>query len=731
VSVSWRDTCQFRSSREPRRHFFPLAKISSSRYGSCAIMRRRKFLNLVSAGGAYLGLAPNLISTKTLGQTAAPNPSVKRVLVVFKCHFDAGFIDTQANVVRRYFDEYFPQAIKTAESLSPSGSPRYVWTTGSWLLYEYLEQANVENRKKMEQAIHSGFIAWHALPFTWQTEMMDPTMIAGALSLSQSLDKRFGTQTTGAKMSDVPGHTRGIVAPLAAHGVSFLDIGVNEASRPAILPPIFRWKDATGATIVVMYHFSYGAVVIVPHSDLAIATIVRDDNSGPHTPEEIAQTYADLQKRFPNAQITATNLATVANAVEPYAASLPIVAQEIGDTWIHGVASDPLKVARYREVSRLRQKWLMEGKFEVGDATDIQLLRSLLLEVEHTWGTDTKTWLDFDNYIPRDLQRMLDRKNYKVVEFSWEEKRHDLYAGLNALPRNLQNEAAPVLAALVPKRLLPLSQKHTANTELETEHFVVRLDEKTGALHKLKNKASGHDWTSPENPCALFTYQTLSQKDYEQFFKDYVISTEDWAFKDFGKPGIERFGAQSQIWAPTLLETTVDGDGDSHLLQARLEILDVEAINSGRVAFPKQVFVRYAFPKAKPAIEIQVSWFGKLPTRMPEALWLSFNPLADPKSWMMRKSGQDVSPFDVAECGNRHLHGLMDSITCKDGANTLRFTTLDAPLVSVGRQSPLNFSKTQPTLQSGIHFNLFNNAWGTNYIMWYAEDSRFRFLLEA
>jgi len=37
----------------------------------------------------------------------------------------------------------------------------------------------------------------------------------------------------------------------------------------------------------------------------------------------------------------------IANAVEPYRERLPIVTQEIGDTWISGVPSDPLKVARY------------------------------------------------------------------------------------------------------------------------------------------------------------------------------------------------------------------------------------------------------------------------------------------------------------------------------------------------------------------------------------------------
>ena len=109
-------------------------------------------------------------------------------------------------------------------------------------------------------------------------------MIEGAIGLSQALDRRFGRTTTGAKMTDVPGHTRGLIAPLAAHGVKFLDIGVNDASTPAEVPPLFLWKDPSGSTLVVMYHHGYGGVVHVPGSDLAVAIVVRDDNTGPHTP---------------------------------------------------------------------------------------------------------------------------------------------------------------------------------------------------------------------------------------------------------------------------------------------------------------------------------------------------------------------------------------------------------------------------------------------------------------
>jgi len=317
-------------------------------------MQRRDFIKS-ALGSTVLWKASPLFAFQSSAQSQAADPGVTCVLVMFKCHFDAGFIDTQAAVVHRYFKEYFPRAIDLANELRQSGSYRYVWTTGSWLLYEYLEQATSAERVRMEKAISAGDIAWHALPFTWQTELMDASMISGSIGLSKTLDRRFGKTTTGAKMSDVPGHTRGLIAPLAAQGVRFLDIGVNEASTPAEVPPLFLWKNSSGAGLVIMYHHGYGGVVRVPDSDLAIAIVVRDDNSGPHTAEEIHETYRTLSRNFPNAQIIPTNLSEIANTVDAHRGSLPILTAEIGDTWIHGVASDPLKLARYREVARQRQ----------------------------------------------------------------------------------------------------------------------------------------------------------------------------------------------------------------------------------------------------------------------------------------------------------------------------------------------------------------------------------------
>ena len=231
---------------------------------------------------------------------------------------------------------------------------------------------------------------------------------------------------------------------------------------------MFVWKNAKGAELVVMYHHGYGGIAHPPGAGFAIAIVVRGDNSGPHTPEEIAKTYDDLGRLFPGARIVPTTLTEIANAVAPYKNGLPVITQEIGDSWIHGVPSDPLKVARFWEIARLREFWISQGKLQVGDAADTAMLRRVLLGREHTWGADTKTWLDFDHYTPADLTSMLGTKNYKVVAFSWAEKRQNLFDGIATLSAPLREQAETSLHALEAKvPQMPAVALHPAGKEIE------------------------------------------------------------------------------------------------------------------------------------------------------------------------------------------------------------------------------------------------------------------------
>ena len=76
-------------------------------------------------------LAINLSDIASAGGT----PRYALLSLGLPAGLDVGFVDTQANVLRKYFDQYFPKAIQIAAALRQSGAGRYVWTTGSWLVY--------------------------------------------------------------------------------------------------------------------------------------------------------------------------------------------------------------------------------------------------------------------------------------------------------------------------------------------------------------------------------------------------------------------------------------------------------------------------------------------------------------------------------------------------------------------------------------------------------------------
>ncbi|HTV54439.1 MAG TPA: hypothetical protein VMI06_05940 [Terriglobia bacterium] len=87
--------------------------------------------------------------------------------------------------------------------------------------------------------------------------------------------------------------------------------------------------------------------------------------------------------------------------------------------------------------------------------------------------------------------------------------------------------------------------------------------------------------------------------------------------------------------------------------------------------------------------------------------------------------------FAVVIAGSRHLHAVSTGFSYADERGSFQVETLDAPLIALAKKSPLNLSRSQPDLGRGIHCGLFDNGRGTNYIMWFSENMRFRFQLRA
>lgn len=73
--------------------------------------------------------------------------------------------------------------------------------------------------------------------------------------------------------------------------------------------------------------------------------------------------YEILRAEFPNAELKASRLEEFFEAAQSIRDKLPVVSNEIGDTWIEGVASDPRRCAEYRAISRVMKDCFTMGKY--------------------------------------------------------------------------------------------------------------------------------------------------------------------------------------------------------------------------------------------------------------------------------------------------------------------------------------------------------------------------------
>ncbi len=652
---------------------------------------------------------------------------MRQIYLIFKTHLDIGFTGYASDVTATYFADFLPRALAVAETMRSEGDDRFVWTTGSWLIATALERARGADRRAIERAIERGDLTWHALPFTTHTELLDAGLLDRALGFSRELDARFGRQTIAAKMTDVPGHTRAIVGPLAASGIRMLHIGVNAASAPPDVPDAFRWRDPDGAEIVVVYQKGgYGDLTLLDGMDDALLFAHTNDNHGPQTAEQVRETFAHARAQFPDARVRASTMDAFAAQIWAAREQLPTITQEIGDTWIHGVGTDPAKVAGFRALTRLRRQWLGAGATPAEAAAIGRMSTALLLVAEHTWGMDEKTFLnDYVNYTPAQLAAVRLTPAFVAFAASWVEQRGYLDAAVAELAAHpsLATAAAQALADLRPDPATPRATATTAR-QLRGARLTIELDRLTGAIVGLTDRRSGRSWADAAHPIGLLRYQSFDEADYRRWWWQYGRNPEEtasWGVPDQTKPGIDAAGARAGWWGYTAEEWLAEGDERLHVWLRRDPAAD-------GLGMPGRALISVALADESTAA-LTVQWFDKPASRLPEAIWLSCAPrILDRRGWTMTKIGRPIDPLDVVRNGGRHLHAV-ESLTYRDDRGALALESLDAPLVAPGAPQLLWLHNRQLPMHRGVHFNLYNNAWGTNFPMWYDEDARFHVLI--
>jgi hypothetical protein len=641
----------------------------------------------------------------------------KAIHLVFKTHLDIGFTDHAARVRRQYHEQFIPQALATGEHFHAEDpdDPRFIWTTGAWLIWDHLQTQDAGKVKRLERAIERGLIRWHALPFTTHTELMSTALFRAGLSIARELDERFGLETVAAKMTDVPGHTLGMVPLLAEAGVRFLHLGVNTASPVPDVPDLFRWRAPSGEEVVVMYQNSYGATQFAPGGEVGLSFAHTNDNMGPQSVPQTVEVHRHMAHEHPDVRVKASTLDAFGRRMWERRDDFPIVDLEIGDSWIHGAGSDPVKLASFRQLQRLYDGFEAEGL----NPARLAFGRGLALVAEHTWGVDIKSYLRDEEAWDRpafEAARASDHR-FAYSEASWAEQRAYLDAAIAELPASDRRFAEDHLAEL---------EAPTAPDILDEEMQVMEvggwrldLDPQTGDVVSIASPTGAY-LAGRGGSLIAFRYESYDSAALQTHLDSYLQHRAEWAILDHDKPGLDRAAtARHATFAPRRIGGGwVDGQAvvvlampeDAHRTLGAPERIELAAEALGDTHLALRLTLRN-----KPA------------NRMPEASFVSLTP-QDASGWRYRKMGLWQPGERIARRGGGQLQAV-EAVAAELGAGSLTVEPLDSPLVAPAGSPFMPFASEPPDLSAGIRFNLHNNKWGTNFPMWWEGDLSVRFVL--
>ena len=636
----------------------------------------------------------------------------RTIHLVFKTHLDIGFTDHAARVRQQYHEQFIPHAIATGEHFFGENpeAPAFVWTTGAWLIWDHLNTQDAARVKRLERAIERGLIVWHGLPFTTHTELMTPGLFRAGLSYAAELDRRFGRRTMAAKMTDVPGHTLGMVPLMAEAGIRFLHLGVNTASPVPEVPPIFRWRAPGGEELVVMYQGSYGATDFPAGDDIGLSFAHTNDNIGPQSVGQTVETLRHMRHEFPDAAIRASTLDAFGAEMWARREGFPVLELEIGDSWIHGTASDPEKLMRYRALGRLYDSWAAAPSKE-----QLAFGRGLALVAEHTWGVDIKTYLRDETAWDR-ADFAAARRNdprFAYTEQSWAEQRAYLDAAVAELVPADRAKAKAVLDGLAMPRIVTAGP----GTQLADGGWRAELNPETGDIARLLSPW-GVEIAGREGSLIGYRHESYDWAALQTHLDSYLQHRAEWAILDHDKPGLNAARtARTASFLPRL--SGLDAERRAAVGQlpeaARQELGGPES----------HVLMLRGIEEWQ--VEITLLLRDKPANRMPEAGFLTLTPKAA-SAWQLEKLGLWHDSDRIVRRGGGQLQAV-SALRCRLGDKHLRIDLLDSALVGPASGPFLPFQPEVPDFSGGVSVNLYNNKWGTNFPMWWEGSVMSRLLL--
>jgi hypothetical protein len=211
-----------------------------------------------------------------------------------------------------------------------------------------------------------------------------------------------------------------------------------------------------------------------------------------------------------------------------------------------------------------------------------------------------------------------------------------------------------------------------------------------------------------------------------------------WFTLDFSKPNMTVANPLHQELPMSLVSLWTVADASSSTVSFLVHATIGDGSQHLLAGAPSDLWIRYDFdstpssPPTAATVNITLAAYNKTATRLPEALFFRFNVSGAGSStglptWAADKIGSWVDPFDVVMGGNKYHHAVgLRGIRATKPAGTLQIGSTDAAISSWGRPrllpTPTNVTGSADPAEGGAYM-LVNNAWGTNYPMWYPFDA--------
>lgn len=647
---------------------------------------------------------------------------LKKVILVFKTHFDIGFTQLSREILEYYSGEMLDKVKATCDVTKDMGALKYVWTMPSWPVKDMLARGEGERKQALLDLIGRRQLVWHSLPYTSHYDACGMNEAVYGLGYAKELSESFGMPVPkAAKMTDVPGHGRFLVELLADAGVGFLHLGCNEFAMPPKVPPIFWWEAPSGKRVLTMYNSGYGTTLTPPADwpfDTWIALMNTNDNSGPQTADLVSGMVEKVRACAPEAEIVCGTLDDFLNDITKNdLSSLPVVRSDLADTWIHGAGTYPRETALLR---RLRGRLIRLSKLAADAEPELRnVVRgeidtaydAMALFAEHTWGLDTKRWLGTPDYENFDVFRR--EPKCARMEESWKEQSDRVYRAAEACARA--------------EKLLGLETPSEASTETEEELcgeytlentlYRVSFNADNGQIHEVFDKRRGVTMLRGTEETGLFSYRydRYGSDDLTEYLRAYARRFSDWGVLDNGRP--EYPECAHETCAPKFAGCVRKGDTVTFRYTTDRAFGDAA-----------EIVLSVTVPEGERPVRVRMELHGKKAAPYIESgsLCMPFGSM--PERYYINKLGNVIDPkTDIADNANHGFYALEHFAAAENGGALTCVVSYDVPLMSIGENGVHVFRKRYEEHAPEFRFNLFNNMWGTNFPQWLDGDMAFEF----